>query len=463
MTKKDKLQEEISAIKDGLKSDLEESFKNSLRDLLKQKEKELADLKDESPKPAPAKKPETGQPAKKSPKDVLANCREILAKHNKEKKNAKQRVEKRKKQGKPAQLTPAEVVSKTAKSVKAKVVDMKDREKTLPASEVDKLTSGIIATIKSTLEGIKDTTKKHDFLFELKKEIGYLYTHLSKVAMDGGMFKDGGSLDNFNPKSLIGNYFYSRINSGKITDVNVISDDNVKVKFQTSSGTLSIEKSFTKKELFDMNNGKSIDGNEIIKTTDGGMFADGGGVGGRDGDLQVGDVFKNTKDGEILTIVGVPFDVRQYYVKEGNGDRTFVYDSRDFWSSVKNGDYVKISSSKNKMADGGALDGLMGDINAPVQNVGGTLFSTADLTSHLDITNPMFKDGGQTNFTKKWKVVGIDLYGKHFEKVITLGRMSNENDVMMQLRRMNLPIREVTMIKEYEEGGLADYYEKKKV
>jgi hypothetical protein len=43
-----------------------------------------------------------------------------------------------------------------------------------------------------------------------------------------------------------------------------------------------------------------------------------------------------------------------------------------------------------KFEDGGALESLMGDINAPVQNVGGTMFSTTDLTSHLDLSNPAF-------------------------------------------------------------------------
>jgi hypothetical protein len=43
-----------------------------------------------------------------------------------------------------------------------------------------------------------------------------------------------------------------------------------------------------------------------------------------------------------------------------------------------------------RFEDGGMLDGLMVDTNVPMQNVGGTTFSTADLTPHMDLTNPAF-------------------------------------------------------------------------
>jgi hypothetical protein len=104
----------------------------------------------------------------------------------------RKRVETRKKQGKPAELTPSEAVNKTAKSVKSKVVDMKD--KGLSSGEIDKLANGIIATIKSTLAGIKTTTGKHAFLSQIRKEITTIDGGLSKVAMEGGLFADGGMM-----------------------------------------------------------------------------------------------------------------------------------------------------------------------------------------------------------------------------------------------------------------------------
>ena len=66
-----------------------------------------------------------------------------------------------------------------------------------------------------------------------------------------------------------------------------------------------------------------------------------------------------------------------------------------------------------------------------------------------------YAKGGETNYTKKWKVVGITIQGKRFEKEIILGRMSDKNDVMNALKRMpDTQIREVTLIEEkMAEGG----------
>jgi hypothetical protein len=69
--------------------------------------------------------------------------------------------------------------------------------------------------------------------------------------------------------------------------------------------------------------------------------------------------------------------------------------------------------------------------------------------------------GGNTNYTKTWKVVGRTMQGKLFEKEITLGRMSDRNDVMNALKRMpNTQIREITFIgerfKAAEGGYMAD-------
>jgi hypothetical protein len=48
----------------------------------------------------------------------------------------------------------------------------------------------------------------------------------------------------------------------------------------------------------------------------------------------------------------------------------------------------------NKFEDGGGIDLLADTSGETLQNVGGTAFSNVDLTSHLDLTNPMFKKGG---------------------------------------------------------------------
>jgi hypothetical protein len=73
---------------------LEEKYKVGLRSLLKKKEEELESLKDEKPaekkESAPKKaEPKKAEAPKKSPKDALANCKELLAKYTKEKASAK--------------------------------------------------------------------------------------------------------------------------------------------------------------------------------------------------------------------------------------------------------------------------------------------------------------------------------------------------------------------------------------
>jgi hypothetical protein len=307
MNKIEQLKSDIEKIEKGLNSSTTpDQFKEQLRQTLKGKKDELESLikeKKEAPKKQevtvkkaePVKKEATEKQAgARSSKQILEDCRKILSKYNKEKKSAVERIKERKKQGKPARLTPSETVSKTAKTIKSKIVEMKGKtDNGLPISEVNKLSNGIIATVKSTLSGIKNNVEKREFINNLISEIRSLTNNLTKVAMGGGMFEDGGGLD---------------------------------------------------------------------------LFAD---------------------------------------------------------------------------TDGATL-----------QNVGGTAFSNADLTPLMDITNPMFAKGGGVDYLKKWRVVGITYNGQKFEKVITLGRMSDEQDVKNALRRMpDTNIREITMIKQLEDGG----------
>jgi hypothetical protein len=81
-----------------------------------------------------------------------------------------------------------------------------------------------------------------------------------------GVYAGGGSISNFDPMSLIGKTFYSLQSHGKIINVRILSNDNIKIKYEVSN-TFNVEKSFTKKELFDMAKGKEVDGNSILKST----------------------------------------------------------------------------------------------------------------------------------------------------------------------------------------------------
>lgn len=78
-------------------------------------------------------------------------------------------------------------------------------------------------------------------------------------------FGEGGEAE-FNPTSLLGTFLYSQTTHGHITDIRIISEENIKVEYTTNSNTLSIERSFTKQELYDMTKGKKIRGYEMPKS-----------------------------------------------------------------------------------------------------------------------------------------------------------------------------------------------------
>jgi hypothetical protein len=77
---------------------------------------------------------------------------------------------------------------------------------------------------------------------------------------------------------------------------------------------------------------------------------------------------------------------------------------------------------------------------------------TSDSTQEPPVTT--MAKGGEINYLKKWRVKGINMQGKMFQKEITLGRMSDKNDVINALKRMpDTNIREVTLIEEIKEDG----------
>lgn len=71
---------------------------------------------------------------------------------------------------------------------------------------------------------------------------------------------------------------------------------------------------------------------------------------------------------------------------------------------------------------------------------------------------PKLEKGGNVVYTKKWKVIYITTQGTKGEKIITLGRMSDKEDVKQAIKRMAGPsgvgnIREVVSITEMHEDG----------
>jgi len=98
---------------------------------------------------------------------ALQKCQELLAKYTNEKKTAQERIDKRKASGKPAELTPAETISKAAKSVGSKIKDIKESDKKLTDAEVKKIISGIESTILNTISAIVEMKDRQKFINEL--------------------------------------------------------------------------------------------------------------------------------------------------------------------------------------------------------------------------------------------------------------------------------------------------------
>lgn len=196
MNKIDKLKSEIKDIKAGISSPTTpDKFKDSLKDVLKEKEAQLEELmkSDKSSTSTITEKNKPSATASGSAKTTLAKCQEILARYNKQKRASSKRVEKRAKQGKPAILTPGETVRKSATAVKSKVVQMKEKtDEGLSASEIQKISSGIVATVKSTLSGILTNAGKQKFLRDLVNDLSELNKGMTKVAMEGGVLENGG-------------------------------------------------------------------------------------------------------------------------------------------------------------------------------------------------------------------------------------------------------------------------------
>jgi hypothetical protein len=107
----------------------------------------------------------------------------------------------------------------------------------------------------------------------------------------------------------------------------------------------------------------------------------------------------------------------------------------------------------NKMADGGMM-AKGGKLVGKQKNLDVNENGKLDAEDFKMLRGEKMEHGGDVKYTKKWRVVGITIQGKKFEKEITLGRMSNKDDVKYALKRMpDTNIREVTLIEEMKEGG----------
>lgn len=136
---------------------------------------------------APKAKAEKVSKAKEEAQSAIDRCKELIAQFKAKKKSSKERVEKRRKAGKPVELTPSETVQKSAKALKAKVVDIKNKDEYLKKGEVNQLVTGILQTVKNALDGIEVKKDKVEFLTKLYAKIAEMEADVRKERADAGM------------------------------------------------------------------------------------------------------------------------------------------------------------------------------------------------------------------------------------------------------------------------------------
>lgn len=417
---KKQLETKIADLKAGIESSsTDEKYKPQLRELLKQAESELAALsKAETPaeKKTVEKKAETtvekakklvskvgAEPkkaaggVKKSAQQLIDDCRKLLSRNKQDKKVAAKRIEKRKKAGKPAELTPSETVSKTAKAVSSKVISIKEKsDKGLPVGEINKLSSGIIATIRATIKGIVSTGDKRVFLDDLVDEINSLKSGLPKAAEFGGnvdfnsgagMFEKGGGVG---MKLLVDNFrgIYVPLSFAKGYDLKQFGFSDEKIK-ELKSDLSSPENEFYWEAWEDvLDNAVTKDGETLFQhdgnlwlvpanfdpEADGGSFARGGKTASEKGGMA--EYFAKKKDEtfeiedenaemlysqvkeikhhaeEILSLMCAKTKVESWVVAKGERSSTDLSDIYHYLDGRK-----EMFCCGGSLEDGGELDG----------------------------------------------------------------------------------------------------------
>jgi hypothetical protein len=175
-------------------------------------------------------------------------------------------------------------------------------------------------------------------------------------------------------------------------------------------------------------------------------------------------VFEAQEDG----ILGVYSGFDAYTIEISKGDRFATFGKQDNanWWFVK-----KINVKPISLMLENTFDYNQSKSNVPLEIWQDLVltFPKGENSIYAEMKE-VFADGGGVSYNKNWEVVGVTSNGKMFKERITLGRMSDKEDVKNALnRRTDLNIREITSIKEvfakggstYQGGGEIKNYFKK--
>jgi hypothetical protein len=226
-------------------------------------------------------------------------------------------------------------------------------------------------------------------------KVGVVDNRYQRMA-DGGMMAKGGGV--YSSDSL----YYLQV----LKDGEEVAKEKFRAKSLKDAKTIS-EEEYEEKYISKFGNPLNFIVSEAM--ADGGMMGKGGNL---DAKYTPDDVYK--------------YAVERKYIIGFQGREDILY----FKSKEEANNYVKEKPSMRKYL--------------------GTIMAHGSMMAD----GGMMAKGGEVNYLKKWRVKGINMQGKMFKKEITLGRMSDKNDVKYALKRMpDTNIREVTLIEEIKEDG----------
>lgn len=174
-----------------------------------------------------AEKPKKEKAEKKEPKEKAESkkaeltekeCNELLEKYKAEREARKERAEKREKQGKPAELTPAETAKKAVDRVTDKIEAKAEKGKSVKGDikAVFNQFKSAVAELKKYKDEIDETEVRN-----LIKELESLLT--KKMADGGAVYSD------MNEKEFLAKYFGSNVYAGNASeyfDIKKLSSSN---------------------------------------------------------------------------------------------------------------------------------------------------------------------------------------------------------------------------------------------
>jgi hypothetical protein len=165
-------------------------------------------------------------PKKETPKDnqkeaeksmegkklTVENCRELLAKLKTKRESAKKRLETRKKQGKPAELTTIEALTSASATLEKKVEKEVEKKGQLPKSTLKRSTKEVVDIVATIISGIPTKAERTSYINEVIADLKKLIDKVEPITEKmerGGYMEHGGMLDE-ETKYKINNGFLKR-------------------------------------------------------------------------------------------------------------------------------------------------------------------------------------------------------------------------------------------------------------